>query len=106
MATKRANDDLSKLEMTKDRKDGQQMLAINQRRSQELSQCEAEADHENEELSARQQAEYERETEEEKAHATMISAHRFAAEVAQANSFARISLIGRKQTDRDMESRQ
>lgn len=72
-ATRRANDDLSKLGATKDKEDGQQILAINQRRSQELSQCEAEADHENEELSAREQAEYEREAEEEKAHAAMVS---------------------------------
>ncbi len=72
-ATKRANDERSKLETTHDKESGQQILVINQRRSQELSQCESVADQENEELSAREQAEYEREAQEEKARATMIS---------------------------------
>ena len=72
-ATRSANDDLSKLETTKEKEDGQQIIVINQRRSQELSQCEAEADHKNEELAAREQAEYEREAQEEKARATMIT---------------------------------
>jgi hypothetical protein len=72
-ATSRANDDLAGLESTQNKDSGPQILAINQRRSQELSQCEAEADHENEILAAREKAEYEDEAQEERARATMIS---------------------------------
>jgi hypothetical protein len=72
-ATERARDELSKLETTQDKESGQQILAINQRRSQELSQCEVDADHENDEVAAREQAEYEHEAREEHERATMIS---------------------------------
>lgn len=72
-ATRRANDDLSELQSTQNTESGQQILAINQRRSLQLSQCEAEADHENEILAACEKAEYEDEAEEERTRATMIS---------------------------------
>ncbi len=72
-ATKRANDELSKLEKTQDQDGGEQILAINQQRSQQLSKCEAEADHKNEILAAREQAEYEREAREENSRAIMMS---------------------------------
>jgi hypothetical protein len=72
-ATKRANDQLSEIEKARDDKSGPQILAINQERSQEVSQCEIEADQTNEALAAREQAEYEREAQEEHQRATMLS---------------------------------
>jgi hypothetical protein len=72
-ATKSANDELSKVAMTPDKASEQQILAINRKRSEKLSRCEADADHENEALAAREQAEYEHEAQEERQRATMIS---------------------------------
>jgi hypothetical protein len=72
-ATKHAGDELSKLTNTQDKDNGQQIIAINQRRSAQLSQCEADADRENEALAAGEQAEYERQAQEERQRAIMMS---------------------------------
>jgi hypothetical protein len=71
-AVKRANDEFSQIVATPDASSEQRVKNIRVQRSHDLSKCKAEADHENEELSAREQAEYERQAQEQNDRATVL----------------------------------
>lgn len=71
-AINRANDEFSQIAATRDASSEQRVQAVKVQRSQDLSKCKVEADHENEELSSREQAEYERQAREENDRATLL----------------------------------
>ncbi len=74
-ANKRAEAALSQLEKAQSRDNGQQIQNLNDQHDWELSSCETETDRENEALSSKERAEYEREAEEAEeaaAHAASV----------------------------------
>jgi hypothetical protein len=71
-AIKRANDEFSQIAASRDASSAQRVQAVKVQRSQDLAKCKAEADHENEELSSREQAEYERRAREENDRAVLL----------------------------------
>jgi hypothetical protein len=71
-AVKRANDDLSQITGTADAANRQRIQTIDAQRAQDLAQCKSAADHDNEALSTREQAEYERQARQENDEATIL----------------------------------
>jgi hypothetical protein len=71
-AVNRANDQLSQIAPTTDASSEQRAHAVKVQRSQDLFKCKAAAEHENEELSSREQVEYERQGHEENDRAIML----------------------------------
>jgi hypothetical protein len=71
-AVKRANEKIAEVARSPNASGNQRLQAIDAEREQNLSLCKAEADRANEELSAREQADYEQQAREQNAHLTML----------------------------------